>query len=142
MGHKTVALTDHGAVNAVFDAYKYAKTQGIKLIAGNEFYFRNDMNDEDERGNKHIVLIARNQTGWQNILKLNYLGWQRQKVIFSQNWQTVLFILTTLWYGLIPASLLHLKISLSRPGLLLMKIIVMRFIFWANPIIPVIIIHC
>ena len=84
IGQKSVALTDHGAVNAVFDAYKYSKTQGVKLIAGNEFYFRNKIDDADERGNKHLVLIARNHQGWKNILKLNYLGWQRQKVIFMK----------------------------------------------------------
>lgn len=89
IGQKSVALTDHGAVNAVFDAYKYAKTQEIKLIAGNEFYFRNNVDDPDERGNKHLVLIARNHQGWQNILKLNYLGWQRQKVIFMKSYPII-----------------------------------------------------
>lgn len=89
IGQTSVALTDHGAVNAIFDAHKYAKTQGIKLIAGNEFYFRNNIDDKEERGNKHLVLIARNHIGWKNILKLNYMGWKRQKVIFMKSYPII-----------------------------------------------------
>jgi DNA polymerase III subunit alpha len=89
IGQASVALTDHGAVNAIFEAYKYAKTQNIKLIVGNEFYFRNDLNDEDERGNKHLVLIASNAIGWSNILRLNFRGWQQQRTIFMKQYPVI-----------------------------------------------------
>ncbi len=84
LGQSAVALTDHGAVNAVYGAYKESKGTGVKLIPGNEVYFRHDISDEEERGNKHLVLLATNQIGWSNILKLNYAGWKNQKTIFMK----------------------------------------------------------
>src|SRR6266702_4871819 len=89
LGQSSVALTDHGAVNTIYQAHKYATERGIKLIPGNEFYFRNDLNDESERGNKHLVLIATNKKGWSNILKLNYMGWQNQRTIFMKQYPVI-----------------------------------------------------
>lgn len=89
LNQTAVALTDHGAVNEVYSAYKYAKENHIKLIPGNEVYFRHDLNDEDERGNKHLVLLARNEVGWSNILKLNFRGWEQQRTIFMKQYPVI-----------------------------------------------------
>ena len=91
LGQSAVALTDHGAVSAIYQTYNYAKKQGIKLIPGNEVYFRHDLNDKEERGNKHLVLLAQNATGWSNILRLNFLGWQNQKTIFMKQYPVISF---------------------------------------------------
>lgn len=99
LGQTAVALTDHGAVFSNSDAYKYSKkVGGIKFLAGNEFYFRHDHSDPDERGNKHLVLIARNATGYKNILKLNYLAWQKPKTIFMKQYPIIS------WEELTPAN--------------------------------------
>lgn len=89
LGMGTTALTDHGAINAIYQAHKYATKQGIKLIPGDEFYFRNSLDDNTERGNKHLVLIATNKVGWSNILKLNYMGWQQQRTIFMKQYPVI-----------------------------------------------------
>lgn len=89
LGQEAVAVTDHGSVFSIYDAYKISKKNNIKLIAGNEFYFVHDPDDEEERGNKHLVLIARNETGWKNILKLNYIAWQRPKTIFMKQYPRI-----------------------------------------------------
>lgn len=89
LGQEAVAVTDHGSVFSIYDAYKISKKNGVKLIPGNEFYFIHDPDDEEERGNKHLVLIAQNETGWKNILKLNYLAWQRPKTIFMKQYPRI-----------------------------------------------------
>lgn len=89
LGQSAIAVTDHGSVFSIYDAFKISKQNGVKLIPGNEFYFVHDPDDEEERGNKHLVLIARNETGWRNILKLNYLAWQKQKTIFMKQYPRI-----------------------------------------------------
>lgn len=89
LGQTSVALTDHGAVNEIFHAYRYAKTQGIKLIPGCEFYWRHDVDDPGERGSKHIVLLAMNKIGWSNILKLNFAGWKNQKTVYMKQYPII-----------------------------------------------------
>jgi DNA polymerase-3 subunit alpha (Gram-positive type) len=42
MGHKAIAITDHGVVQGYPDAQKEAKTQGIKMIYGAELYMVDD----------------------------------------------------------------------------------------------------
>ncbi len=73
-GHKAVAITDHGVVQAYPDAVKAAKGSDIKLIFGMEGYLVNDI-DGDETDYKklstyHIIIIAKNNTGLKNLYKL------------------------------------------------------------------------
>ncbi|MBQ5823556.1 MAG: PolC-type DNA polymerase III [Clostridia bacterium] len=73
-GHKAVAITDHGVVQAYPDALKAAKGSDIKLIFGMEGYLVNDV-DGDETDYKklpsyHIIIIAKNNTGLKNLYKL------------------------------------------------------------------------
>ncbi len=73
-GHKAVAITDHGVVQAYPDAVKAAKGSDIKLLFGMEGYLVNDV-DGDEKDYKklpsyHIILIAKNNTGLKNLYKL------------------------------------------------------------------------
>lgn len=73
-GHKAVAITDHGVVQAFPDAVKAAKGSDIKLLFGMEGYLVNDV-DGDEKDFKklpsyHIILIAKNNTGLKNLYKL------------------------------------------------------------------------
>lgn len=79
-GMKSVALTDHGVLFGAFEFYKTAKANGIKPIIGCEVYFVNDgLATERERfqdaegKNKaynHLILLAKNETGYQNLMKL------------------------------------------------------------------------
>lgn len=69
-----VAITDHGTMYGVIDFYREAKQMGVKPIIGVESYLsprRMDQKDSqlDKRA-AHILLLAENQTGYQNLLKI------------------------------------------------------------------------
>jgi DNA polymerase-3 subunit alpha len=64
-----LALTDHGHITGAIDFYRECKKQGIKPILGVEAYIVEDSTAK-ERSAKHIVLLAMNNTGWENIIRL------------------------------------------------------------------------
>ncbi len=74
LGMDAVAITDHGAMFGVVDFYKAAKTKGIKPIIGCEVYTAaRTMEDRDPQKDKnqgHLVLLAENQEGYQNLIEL------------------------------------------------------------------------
>ncbi|MBI5876562.1 MAG: DNA polymerase III subunit alpha [Chloroflexi bacterium] len=74
LGMPAVALTDHGVMFGAFEFYKTAQDAGIKPIVGCELYIaRRDMHDRDPEADKkshHLVVLAENETGWRNLLKI------------------------------------------------------------------------
>ncbi|MFP4194639.1 MAG: DNA polymerase III subunit alpha [Desulfobacterales bacterium] len=68
------AITDHGTMFGVMDFYKQACNAGIKPIIGCECYVAprtiRDRTPSDHRGMSHLLLLARNQTGYQNLCRL------------------------------------------------------------------------
>ncbi len=74
-GMDTVALTDHGNMYGMVDFYKRAKEAGVKPIFGCETYVSaTDRFDKTERKNYHLILLAKNQTGYKNLQYLNSMG--------------------------------------------------------------------
>lgn len=70
-----VALTDHGVMYGIIDFYKQAKEYGIKPIIGCEFYVTDNMHDKQAKGEMdHLVLLAKNQQGYKNLVKLDSLA--------------------------------------------------------------------
>jgi DNA polymerase-3 subunit alpha len=73
-----LAITDHGAMFGVIDFYRACKAAGIRPIIGMEAYLaRRSRFDKDPKLDKrpyHMLLIARSQTGYQNLLKLASLA--------------------------------------------------------------------
>ncbi len=69
-----LALTDHGALFAAIEFYDACQAQGIKPIIGVEAYLaRRSMKDRDEREDRkayHLLLLAENDEGYHNLLKL------------------------------------------------------------------------
>ena len=69
-----VAITDHGTMFGVIDFYKAAKAEGIKPIIGLEAYMAaRTMKDKDsklDRTSSHLLLLAENETGYRNLLKI------------------------------------------------------------------------
>lgn len=71
-GMRHVALTDHGVMYGVLDWYKAAQERGIHPIIGVEAYLaRGSASDRSDRSNYHMVLLAENEVGYRNLLKLS-----------------------------------------------------------------------
>lgn len=66
-GHPAVAITDHGVVQAFPEAYEAARKKGVKLIYGLEGYLVDELK---QRHAYHIIVLARNQEGLQNLYRL------------------------------------------------------------------------
>lgn len=77
-GMDSIAITDHGVMYGVIKFYKEALKQGVKPILGCEVYsaqrsrFDRDKQDFDLG---HLVLLAENNEGWQNLLKIVSIGY-------------------------------------------------------------------
>ncbi len=73
-GLKYAAITDHGALYGAIEFYQKCKAQGISPIIGVETYLapksRFDKNVKQDALNHHLVLIAKNYQGYQNLIKL------------------------------------------------------------------------
>ena len=74
MGMPAVAITDHGTMFGVVEFFNAARAAGIKPIIGLETYLApRRMQDRDSKLDKsayHLLLLAENQTGYQNLLKI------------------------------------------------------------------------
>ena len=74
LGMNALAITDHGAMYGVIDFYRACKEAGVKPIIGMEAYLSpRGMTDRDPRTdsrNYHLLLLAANQTGYKNLLKI------------------------------------------------------------------------
>jgi DNA polymerase-3 subunit alpha len=74
LGMKSIAITDHGCMFGVVEFYKKAKKEGIKPIIGCEVYTASrTLKDKDPSFDKyqgHLVLLAKDITGYQNLIKL------------------------------------------------------------------------
>ncbi len=75
LGMDSAAITDHGVMYGVIDFYKEAKANGIKPILGCEVYvapnsrFDKEIGGGEERYH-HLVLLAENNTGYANLMKI------------------------------------------------------------------------
>ena len=65
-----LAITDHGSMGGTLKFYKECNKQGIKPILGMEAYMTLDLENQS-RDNYHLVLLAKNKTGWLNLIKLH-----------------------------------------------------------------------
>lgn len=71
-----VALTDHGSMYGAIDFYQKAKSSNIKPIIGCELYtIEGDIKDTTKKEKyNHLVLLAKDYTGYKNIAKLVSIG--------------------------------------------------------------------
>ena len=84
LGMKAIAITDHGTLSGHREMYRLAKEAGIKPILGIEGYMTTDMSDKRSKADRtdpldqnyhHIVLLAKNQQGLENLNKINEIAW-------------------------------------------------------------------
>jgi DNA polymerase-3 subunit alpha len=73
-----VAITDHGTLSGAIEFYQEAKANGIKPIIGMETYVAArslyDKEPGKDKPNYHLILLAMNQTGYQNLMALSTIA--------------------------------------------------------------------
>ena len=75
LGMDSAAITDHGVMYGVIDFYREAKAAGINPVLGCEVYVAPGSRFDREPGNNedryyHLVLLAENNTGYSNLMKI------------------------------------------------------------------------
>ena len=84
LGMPAIAITDHGSLSGHREMYRAAKEAGIKPILGLEGYITKDrldhtdkkaLNDPLDLNYNHLIIIAKNPKGLENLNKLNEIGW-------------------------------------------------------------------
>ncbi|MDE6636146.1 MAG: DNA polymerase III subunit alpha, partial [Lachnospiraceae bacterium] len=75
LGMDSIAITDHGVMYGVIDFYKAAREAGIKPVIGCEVYVAPGSRYDREAGGSedrynHLVLLAENNTGYDNLMKI------------------------------------------------------------------------
>jgi len=84
LGMPALAITDHGTLSGHRELYRIAKAKGVKPILGVEGYFCPDRFDKRAKAERteptdmvynHIILLAKNQLGLENLNKINEIAW-------------------------------------------------------------------
>jgi len=121
LGMPALAITDHGTLSGHREMYRAAKVAGIKPILGIEGYIaadRFDHRDKTERTTpldliyNHIVILAKNQQGLENLNKLNEIAWtegfyKKPRIDFAvlEKYKDGLIVLSACLSGLIAKAI-------------------------------------
>ncbi len=71
LGQSAIAITDHGSMYGVIYFYKACMEAGVKPIIGCEIYITSGSRfAKDEKGYNHLILLAENNTGYKNLMKI------------------------------------------------------------------------
>ncbi len=73
-GIDTVCMTDHGNMYGTLHFAEKAAIAGIKYIIGCEFYLTKDMHDKSGNTAEHLILLAKNKTGYKNLVQLDSMA--------------------------------------------------------------------
>ncbi|MDZ7744892.1 MAG: DNA polymerase III subunit alpha [Candidatus Saccharibacteria bacterium] len=78
LGMEAVAMTDHGTLSGVVEFYKVSGDKAIKPVIGMETYIaarkHTDKDSAKDKQNYHLILLAMNQTGYQNLMRLSTIA--------------------------------------------------------------------
>ncbi|MBN1531876.1 MAG: DNA polymerase III subunit alpha, partial [Spirochaetes bacterium] len=81
-GMPALALTDHGNMFGALEFYQKARKKGITPIIGQEFYVaagsrlkRESVRDGGKEKAYHLILLAKNEAGYRNLIKLSSIGY-------------------------------------------------------------------
>ncbi|MCE5347056.1 MAG: DNA polymerase III subunit alpha [Bacteroidales bacterium] len=79
LGMDSLAITDHGNMFGVKEFHNNAVKKGIKPILGCETYVAkrsvSEVNGKEDRSGDHLILLAKNLTGYKNLIKLISIAW-------------------------------------------------------------------
>lgn len=77
LGQEAVAITEHGTMASTIEFHKKTLEQDIKPIIGCEFYFCEDKFIKDRAFTHHLILLAKNETGYMNLKRLNKIAFNK-----------------------------------------------------------------
>jgi DNA polymerase-3 subunit alpha len=79
LGMDAVAITDHGNMFGVKEFHASALKKGIKPVIGCEIYVAKrsivEVSGKEDRSGDHLILLAKNLTGYKNLIKLVSIAW-------------------------------------------------------------------
>src|SRR5450759_4207883 len=79
LGMEAIAITDHGNMFGVKEFHNNATKKGIKPIIGCEIYVAKrsiaEVSGKEDRSGDHLILLAKNLTGYKNLIKLVSTAW-------------------------------------------------------------------
>jgi DNA polymerase-3 subunit alpha len=119
LGMNSVAMTDHGNMFGAIEFYKACKAADIKPIIGSEFYLTSSSRfEKKDKTRYHLVLLARNQVGYKNLIKLSSLSnlegyYYKPRVDYDllQQYSEGLICMTACLQGEIPQLILQDKLA-------------------------------
>ena len=129
LGMPAVALTDHGVMYGAIELLKLCKGTDLKPIIGNEMYVINGSIDDPQQKKEkryHLVVLAKNATGYRNLVKLtsiSHLRGMRGRGIFSRacidkhllkRYSEGLIVATACLGGEIPQAILRGRPEVAR----------------------------
>jgi DNA polymerase-3 subunit alpha len=122
-----IALTDHGVMYGAIELLKVCQGKPIKPIVGNEMYIINgDITKQERRPRYHQIVLAKNQQGYQNLVKLttiSHLQGVQGKGLFSRpcinkellaEYHEGLIVTSACLGGEIPQAILQGKLDAAR----------------------------
>lgn len=165
LGMGSMAITDHGSLGGIPDAYFAAKESGVKLIAGIEAYINEfhpqliqlreegkklgelptdnkDFLPDDQlpsriRRNRHMIILAQNQQGWKNLLRITAESWSRGFYYKPRMWMDMikphkegLIMLSGCLNGPISFELMHAVKAKKLGNMTLAKSYIQRAVDW------------
>ncbi len=125
LGMDSIAITDHGAMYGVVDFYKEAVANGIKPIIGCEVYVaprtRFDKTYEYDSKYSHLILLAENETGYKNLIKIVTAGfvdgfYYKPRVDFEllKEYSEGLIVLSACLAGELPKAILNVGYDAAK----------------------------
>lgn len=93
LGMSSIAITDHGSMYGAIEFYKECKKLEIKPIIGMEGYVVSQdhkIKEGDNRENNHLVLLAKNYTGYKNLMKIASIAYVEGFYYKPRIWKEVL----------------------------------------------------
>ncbi len=129
-GVNAVALTDHGNMFGAYDFYRQAKDYGIHPIIGCEVYVAPESrfkrkNDSRKDSSNHLILLAKNNIGYQNLARLVSLGYTegfyykpRVDHELLKNYHEGIIALSACLKGEIPSLILSKNMDAARERIL------------------------
>ena len=86
LGMDSIAITDHGNMYGVLEFFNTAKKVGIKPILGCEMYVAEDRHNKigpESRSGYHLILLAKNEKGYGNLIKLCSMGFLKENYYYT-----------------------------------------------------------